>query len=60
MPDLLIVLLIILGVVLYIRGPKVLPRLGEQLGRGVRDTRRALDEAIGGDDKPKDDSAPKG
>lgn len=37
--DLLFVLIIILVLVLMWRGPKNLPKLGEALGRGVREAR---------------------
>jgi Sec-independent protein translocase protein TatA len=37
--DLVIVLLVVLFLVLLWRGPKTLPRLGEALGRGVREAR---------------------
>ncbi len=37
--DLLLILVVILIVVLLIRGPKMLPKLGEALGRTVKDTR---------------------
>jgi Sec-independent protein translocase protein TatA len=37
--DLLVVLLILLGAVLVWRGPKTLPKLGQALGRGVREAR---------------------
>lgn len=37
--DVLIVLVIILVVVLIWRGPKTLPRIGQALGRGVREAR---------------------
>lgn len=37
--DLLLVLVVILAVVLMWRGPKTLPKLGEALGRGVREAR---------------------
>ena len=50
MPDILIVLLIVLVVVIFVRGPKMLPKLGEALGRTVKDTRASLDEKSGGDD----------
>jgi Sec-independent protein translocase protein TatA len=40
MPDLLIVLIVILVAVIFWRGPKNLPKLGEALGRGVREARR--------------------
>jgi Sec-independent protein translocase protein TatA len=57
MPDLLLILIVILILVLLWRGPKTLPRLGEALGRGVREARseasRATDEHRGreGDDR---------
>jgi Sec-independent protein translocase protein TatA len=37
--DVLIILIVILVAVLLIRGPKMLPRLGEAFGRGVKDAR---------------------
>jgi Sec-independent protein translocase protein TatA len=37
--DILLVLLVILGAVLVWRGPKTLPKLGEALGRGIREAR---------------------
>jgi Sec-independent protein translocase protein TatA len=50
MPDVLIVLILILAIVLIWRGPKTLPKLGQALGRGVREARREME---GGDpDKP--------
>lgn len=48
--DVLIVLLIVLVVVLFIRGPKMLPKLGEALGRTVKDTRAEFDKKSGDDD----------
>ena len=39
MPDLLIILLIILVLVVMWRGPKTLPKLGEALGRGVKEAK---------------------
>ena len=48
--DVLIVLLIVLVVVLFIRGPKMLPRLGEALGRTVKDTRAEFDKKSDDDD----------
>ena len=57
MPDLLLILIVVLILVLLWRGPKTLPRLGEALGRGVREARseaaRATDENRGreGDDR---------
>lgn len=37
--DLLLILVVILIIVLVLRGPKTLPKLGEALGRTVKDTR---------------------
>ena len=39
MPDILLVLIIILGAVLLWRGPKNLPKIGEALGRGVKEAK---------------------
>jgi Sec-independent protein translocase protein TatA len=54
--DLVIVLVVILAVVLVWRGPKILPKWGETLGRGVRATRKEMsdlqDDARGKDDNP--------
>ena len=53
MPDLLLVLVVILVLVVLWRGPKTLPRLGEALGRGVREARREASEALATkDDEP--------
>jgi Sec-independent protein translocase protein TatA len=38
--DVLIILIVVLVAVLVIRGPKMLPRLGEAFGRGVKDARQ--------------------
>ena len=40
--DVLIVLIVILAVVLVWRGPKILPKWGETLGRGVKATRKEV------------------
>lgn len=45
MPDLLLVLIIILVVAIVWRGPKTLPKLGEALGRGVREARTEAGKA---------------
>lgn len=45
MGDTLLVLLVILGVVLVWRGPKTLPKLGQALGRTVKDIRREVRSA---------------
>ena len=50
MPDILIVLLIVLVVVIFVRGPKMLPKLGEALGRTVKDTRTEFEKKSGDDD----------
>jgi TatA/E family protein of Tat protein translocase len=42
--DLAILLLAILIIVLLLRGPKTLPRLGESLGQAIRSVRRAAEE----------------
>ncbi|HEY6013263.1 MAG TPA: twin-arginine translocase TatA/TatE family subunit [Candidatus Limnocylindrales bacterium] len=62
MTDLLIPLLIILVLVVMWRGPKTLPKLGEALGRGVREAKteaaKAQDEIqarVGDANKPTGD-----
>jgi Sec-independent protein translocase protein TatA len=45
MPDLLVLLLIILVLVVLWRGPKTLPKLGEALGRGVREAKSEASKA---------------
>jgi Sec-independent protein translocase protein TatA len=57
--DLLLILLVILVLVVMWRGPKTLPKLGEALGRGVREAKteaaKAQDEIktrMGGPDEP--------
>ncbi|MEX1170250.1 MAG: twin-arginine translocase TatA/TatE family subunit [Chloroflexota bacterium] len=57
--DLLLILIVILVVVVVWRGPKTLPKLGEALGRGVREARSEATKAqgeiksrMGGDDEP--------
>ena len=39
MPDLLLVLIVILVLAVVWRGPKTLPKLGQALGRGVREAK---------------------
>jgi Sec-independent protein translocase protein TatA len=53
MPDLLLVLIVILVLALLWRGPKTLPRLGEALGRGVREARKEATKPM-----PTDPAAP--
>jgi len=43
--DLLILLVIVLGVVFMIRGPKTLPKWGSALGKGMRDARTEAGKA---------------
>jgi hypothetical protein len=45
MGDVLLVLVVIFVVVLVWRGPKTLPKLGQALGRGVKQARHELDSA---------------
>lgn len=60
--DLLIVLLVILVLVVMWRGPKTLPKLGEALGRGVREAKveatkaQAEIQARASDDTPSGDA----
>ena len=42
--DTVVVLIIILAVVLVWRGPKMLPKWGEALGRGVKAARKQADQ----------------
>jgi len=41
----MLILIVILAVVLVWRGPKTLPKLGQALGRGVREARREASTA---------------
>jgi Sec-independent protein translocase protein TatA len=45
MPDLVIILVVILVLVLMWRGPKTLPKIGEALGRGVREAKTEATKA---------------
>ena len=45
MPDLLVVLIVILVLAVVWRGPKTLPKLGEALGRGVREAKAEATKA---------------
>lgn len=45
MPDLLLVLIVVLIVAVVWRGPKTMPRLGEALGRGIREARTEATKA---------------
>ena len=56
MGEALLVLLVILAVVFVWRGPKTLPKLGQALGRGVREARREVEAA--NSDKPETPEKP--
>ena len=51
--DLIVVLVIALVIVLVWRGPKTLPKLGQALGRGVREARAEAAKKL--DDSPEGD-----
>jgi Sec-independent protein translocase protein TatA len=53
--DLIIILIVVLIVVVVWRGPKTLPKIGQALGRGVRDAR--VEAAKLRDDKDADPPA---
>jgi Sec-independent protein translocase protein TatA len=55
--DVLIVLIVILAVVLIWRGPKILPKWGETLGRGVKATRKEMSD-MQDESRAKDDNTP--
>jgi sec-independent protein translocase protein TatA len=50
-------LLIVLGIVLMIFGPKRLPALGRQLGAGMREFKDSITSKSGGDDENDDSGA---
>lgn len=59
MPDLLLILIVILVLAILWRGPKTLPKIGEALGRGVREARTEASKAqseiqarVSGDTEP--------
>jgi Sec-independent protein translocase protein TatA len=54
--DVLVVLVIILGAVILWRGPKTLPKLGQALGRGVREARAEASKKL--DDPPDEGNPP--
>lgn len=62
MPDILIILIFILIVAVLLRGPKTLPKLGEALGRGVKEAKseaaKAQDEIQARTTSPTDDTDP--
>jgi Sec-independent protein translocase protein TatA len=52
MGDAMLVLLVILAGVLIWRGPKTLPKLGQALGRGVKEARQEVEAAKAKADNP--------
>ncbi len=56
--DLVVVLIAVLAVVLIWRGPKILPKWGETLGRGVKATRKEVEDLQGEMGKRDDDGTP--
>lgn len=62
MPDILIILIVILIVAVLLRGPKTLPKLGEALGRGVKEAKseaaKAQDEIQARTTSPTDETDP--
>jgi Sec-independent protein translocase protein TatA len=54
----MIILIIILVVVLVWRGPKTLPKLGQALGRGVREARNEATSAGDETSRRVDDDSP--
>jgi Sec-independent protein translocase protein TatA len=56
--DVVIVLIVILAVVLVWRGPKILPKWGETLGRGVKATRKEVTDLQDDLSKRDDGTAP--
>ena len=58
--DLVIVLVVILAVVLIWRGPKILPKWGQTLGRGVKATKEEITDLQDDLQKRDDASTPGG
>jgi Sec-independent protein translocase protein TatA len=50
-PDVLIILIIVLILALMFRGPKTLPKIGQMLGRGVKNAREEAQEVRAAIDK---------
>jgi Sec-independent protein translocase protein TatA len=55
--DTIVVLVVVLIVVLIWRGPKMLPKWGETLGRGVKATRKEVTD-LQDEVRKRDDGAP--
>ena len=60
MGDWLVLLLVILAVVFVWRGPKTLPKIGQALGRSVKEVRKELesDDPAGTPGKPETPETP--
>ena len=56
-PDVLIILIVILILALMWRGPKTLPKIGQALGRGVKNAREEARDLRGSFDKKDDPPA---
>lgn len=50
--DILIILVIVLIAVIVLRGPKMLPKIGEALGKTVKDTRSEFEKKSAEDETP--------
>jgi len=50
-PDVLIILIVVLILALMWRGPKTLPKIGQMLGRGVKNAREEAREVRSAIDK---------
>ena len=55
--DLVVVLIVVFIIVLVWRGPKMLPRWGEMLGRGVKATRKEVTD-LQDEIRTRDDASP--
>ncbi len=55
--DFIVILVVVLIVVLIWRGPKMLPKWGEMLGRGVKATRKEVED-LQDEMSKRDDGAP--
>jgi Sec-independent protein translocase protein TatA len=56
--DIMIILIIVLVAVLLIRGPRMLPKIGEAFGRGVKETRKEMAKGFGPESEDADGSTP--
>lgn len=55
MNDVLLILIIVLVALVIVRGPKMLPRIGEAMGRTVKETRKEFDGVMSKDgERPSD------